>query len=511
MTSPFVFSITKCPIDSVTKLPPGGMIADTTIPSPPGSMPACVSQPISPLPQEPPCPDITPTTASVYVGTNAVGGTITVPSFSLSVTKGSCCSFTIGALLELPAIACPTMTSSAATPKVTGYSATPTYNMTVTKNPSACAFDFDMNLTVPCPSVTASNFTAPGKTPTFSDTPKYLLTATKAGTGCAYDLDLSITVPCPTLNGMAMPKVLGFSDTPSYTLSATKSSGCVYDFDLNITAPCPSLTGMGSPVTTTFSDTPTYQLTATKSAGCVYSFGMNLTVPCPSITALVGPPGNSVTYVQPTGNRASGKIKTTVAKTAGCTYTVDTNLTLNMPGIMLVATPATYPGGYTCGTPILGNTVEYSGGTFTNTGGAFLIDSNAKPLARNRTYIGRDAGDYTDGVTTAPLYVVDEPDLYVKTPNTLPGGYDGSTALEGTIIFRRSDDTWIDICNVFIRELNLQPLTANTKYTANWAGSFTQSSVTKMLCLCELGGAGSSSGGYVTSVQCVGNVLRVTY
>lgn len=87
------------------------------------------------------------------------------------------------------------------------------------------------------------------------------------------------------------------------------------------------------------------------------------------------------------------------------------------------------------------------------------------------------------------------PVMLVKTPASLPGGYSGSTALDGTVV------EWVTgtaafttiASSVWIKSLNGEALAAGTVYNARFNGTYAQSGTTKSLFMVEASGSGLSS------------------
>lgn len=87
------------------------------------------------------------------------------------------------------------------------------------------------------------------------------------------------------------------------------------------------------------------------------------------------------------------------------------------------------------------------------------------------------------------------PVMLVKTPSSLPGGYTGSTALDGTVV------EWVTgtaafttiASSVWIKSLNGESLAAGTVYNARFNGTYAQSGTTKSLFLVEASSSGLSS------------------
>ena len=87
------------------------------------------------------------------------------------------------------------------------------------------------------------------------------------------------------------------------------------------------------------------------------------------------------------------------------------------------------------------------------------------------------------------------PVMLVKTPSSLPGGYTGSTALDGTVVeWVTGTSAFTTIASsVWIKSLNGEALAAGTVYNARFNGTFAQSGTTKSLFMVEAAGSGLSS------------------
>lgn len=107
-----IFDLAKCNVDAVTKIPPEGLLTDTTVPTAPDPITDCQLAPIVSLPKESPCPDLTVNNAAIFQGVRADASVITEPTVIFTVTRGTCCEFDFDLLIEIPD-SCPDITSSA--------------------------------------------------------------------------------------------------------------------------------------------------------------------------------------------------------------------------------------------------------------------------------------------------------------------------------------------------------------------------------------------------------------
>jgi hypothetical protein len=84
---------------------------------------------------------------------------------------------------------------------------------------------------------------------------------------------------------------------------------------------------------------------------------------------------------------------------------------------------------------------------------------------------------------------------WVKTPSTLPGGYDGTEPLDGVKVVRLPDGTIHEHPqSVFILDPNGTALAADTIYPAQFAGTYDDGSTIQGLYLVQAGGSGTGSG-----------------
>lgn len=113
--------------------------------------------------------------------------------------------------------------------------------------------------------------------------------------------------------------------------------------------------------------------------------------------------------------------------------------------------------------------------------------------------------------------------MLAKTPSSLPGGYNGSTALEGTLVELPQGSTsyHTTITAIWIQALNDEALSASTVYHARFAGTLAQSGTTLPYflvdandgsatnsgenCLCTWTGSVTGSGAEVTAHTSTGD------
>lgn len=88
---------------------------------------------------------------------------------------------------------------------------------------------------------------------------------------------------------------------------------------------------------------------------------------------------------------------------------------------------------------------------------------------------------------------------WVRTPASLPGGYDGTTALEGVGLLRLADGTDHDLNTVWVKDPNDAPLAADTVYRGTFNGTLSQAGSNYPLFLVQAGSvaaAGLTMGWY---------------
>jgi|GEM_PF-5497117 len=94
------------------------------------------------------------------------------------------------------------------------------------------------------------------------------------------------------------------------------------------------------------------------------------------------------------------------------------------------------------------------------------------------------SANLASGLENAPLTGADT--NYVKTPSTLPGSYDGTEALSGKVVYRLADGTIHDTgIDVWIKDLNDTPLSADKIYKGTLNGTLDQDSTTQALYLVQ--------------------------
>ncbi len=280
-----VFDVNRCPIATVTPIPGGNLLADDTVPDPPGPIPDCADDPIAPLTPAPPCPTISTGTAAI-----AYGRQIPAASIVVAITPGDCCDFS-----------------------------------------------FDIGMRVPCPAVSiagGTSVTHPIRVVT-DDTVGYVTLMAVPGKNCAFDLDIDLTIPfrdapCPIITSSAAagnPVVFhqdGAAGLGIVTLAVTEGGGCDFNFDINLDLPCPTFTAPASGGTVSFAPAgdpgkfevlvlpittaaPVLMLggaSASDSTGadagednCGFSLSFGLQIPCPPIRTGAG--AGVVRFVDP--------------------------------------------------------------------------------------------------------------------------------------------------------------------------------------------------------------------
>jgi hypothetical protein len=365
-----IFDPDKCDVDRVTRIPTGGLLTDPTVPAPPDPITECQLVPIVELPQEFPCPDVTVTESSVFLGYRADESKITEPALLFTVTKGTCCEFDFQIVLEIPDIVCPEITSLA----TDGHAITLTSGtegalpdgkiyLTVVKDLDTCAFEFDVDFdfTFSCPALTSN--AELGKDISVSQgldgaLPEGKISLTVSNTvDCSFefDVDFDFTFSCPALtsnsaDGTAAVVTQGTAgDLPEATISLTinNTEDCAFEFDVNfdLTFSCPSLTSLtesGTAVTVTQGipgalPEATLYLTVTNTENCSFEFAIEgeLTFSCPAITS-AAKDGIPV-VISRTGTEPSGTITLTVTTAEDCSFDFNVNLDLALPCPIMTA------------------------------------------------------------------------------------------------------------------------------------------------------------------------------
>jgi hypothetical protein len=382
-----IFDPTKCDIDAVTRISPGGLLTDATVPPPPDAITECQLVPIVELPREFPCPDLLVTESSIFIGYRADDSKITEPALLFTVTKGTCCEFDFQITIEIPDVVCPDMTSLA----TDGHAITVTGGtpgalpdgkiyLTVVKDDSSCAFDFDVDFdfTFSCPALTSN--AELGTAITFLQGPdgsqpegKIYLTVTNTE-DCAFELDVNIdfTFSCPSLTsdaelGKDISVYQGINGAPpegKIYLTVNNTTDCAFDFDVDFdfTFSCPALTsnsaeGTAAVITQgTAGDLPeaTITLTINNTENCAFEFDVDfdLTFSCPALESKAEE-GNSIVVTQGVlGALPEGYIYLNLINTENCSFefNVDFDLTFSCPALASLSESGT-PVTVTQGTP----------------------------------------------------------------------------------------------------------------------------------------------------------------
>lgn len=382
-----IFDPDKCDIDAVTRISPGGLLIDATVPPPPDAITECQLVPIVELPKEFPCPDLIVTESSIFIGYRADDSKITEPALLFTVTKGTCCEFDFEITIEIPDVVCPDMTSLALDGNaITVTSGTPgalpdgKIYLTVVKDDSSCAFDFDVDFdfTFSCPALTSN--AELGTAITFlqgadgaQPEGKIYLTVTNTE-DCAFEFDVNIdfTFSCPSLTsdaelGRNISVYQGTNGAPpegKIYLTVNNTTDCAFDFDVDfdLTFSCPALTsnsaeGTAAVITQgTAGDLPeaTITLTINNTENCAFEFDVDfdLTFSCPALESKAEE-GNSIVVTQGVlGALPEGYIYLNLINTENCSFefNVDFDLTFSCPALASLSESGT-PVTVTQGTP----------------------------------------------------------------------------------------------------------------------------------------------------------------
>lgn len=382
-----IFDPDKCDIDAVTRISPGGLLIDATVPPPPEAITECQLVPIVELPKEFPCPDLLVTESSIFIGYRADDSKITEPALLFTVTKGTCCEFDFEIIIEIPDVVCPDMTSLAldgnaitVTGGIPGALPDGKIYLTVVKDDSSCAFDFDVDFdfTFSCPALTSN--AELGTAITFlqgadgaQPEGKIYLTVTNTE-DCAFEFDVNIdfTFSCPSLTsdaelGRNISVYQGTNGAPpegKIYLTVNNTTDCAFDFDVNfdLTFSCPALTsnsaeGTAAVITQgTAGDLPeaTITLTINNTENCAFEFDVDfdLTFSCPALESKAEE-GNSIVVTQGVlGALPEGYIYLNLINTENCSFefNVDFDLTFSCPALASLSESGT-PVTVTQGTP----------------------------------------------------------------------------------------------------------------------------------------------------------------
>jgi hypothetical protein len=365
-----IFDPDKCDIDAVTRISPGGLLTNATVPLPPDAITECQLVPIVELPREFPCPDLLVTESSIFIGYREDDSKITEPALLFTVTKGTCCEFDFKITVEIPDVVCPDMTSLATDGQaITVTGGTPgalpdgKIYLTVVKDDLSCAFDFDVDFdfTFSCPALTSN--AENGAAITFLQGPdgsqpegKIYLTVTNTE-DCAFEFDVNIdfTFSCPSLTsdaelGRDISVYQGINGAPpegKIYLTVNNTTDCAFDFDVDfdLTFSCPALTsnsakGTAAVITQgTAGDLPeaTITLTINNTENCAFEFDVNfdLTFSCPALESKAEE-GNSIVVTQGVlGALPEGYIYLNLINTENCNFefNVDFDLTFSCPAL----------------------------------------------------------------------------------------------------------------------------------------------------------------------------------
>jgi hypothetical protein len=117
--------------------------------------------------------------------------------------------------------------------------------------------------------------------------------------------------------------------------------------------------------------------------------------------------------------------------------------------------------------------------------------NDAKRIAGAVQWAEGQRGLIAGGIDSQPLRPGES---WVRTPASLPDGYDGTDALEGVGILRLADGTDHDLNAVWIKDTNGSALEASKVYRGTFNGTLSQADTNLPLFLVQAGGGGGSSG-----------------
>jgi len=263
MTDP-VFEHDDCDVEPVDPIPDDNMLVDPTVPEPPDSIPDCFNTTPSPLPPPIPglpdpgefCPTIEVRTATV------IYDNIPEPDLSFSFERSTGCAFFVDFDLRLPnaVLDCPSITidggGSGGSITVDENASDAAILFTVTKHPTLCTFDFNLDIVIPnfCPVITTTGSSIAVNPLASVPTLSFDVIRLSSGADCDINLDLDIELPdfCPTLSvGSATISINSVISTPTIDFSIDKNpSACDFVFDLDIELPdfCPQFNSGDSTV-----------------------------------------------------------------------------------------------------------------------------------------------------------------------------------------------------------------------------------------------------------------------
>lgn len=333
-----VFGGSDCNLPPVTPVPSAHMLVNPLVPEPPDDIPDCDDQPLDPLPEDPPCPPLVVSNATITIIPPELPPTVT-----FTITRGPNCDYDFDLNIELPDTGCPTITPITPTPttKSVTFNPTPQVSFAFTKDPVNCDFDFDLDISVPCPPLTP--ITTRSTAISFSDTPTVAYGFT-LGSDCDYDLDIDISAPCPPITPTTTTNIDVTYGAGTLSYYFNKTAGCNYALNMSLNVPCPAI----SPTTTRSTTVPFIDSSVGSTdyyfaytTGCNYDLRINVTAPCPTIGPLYSLADEIDVPLDET-DTPYGKLKFGFDYSVGCEYELRIDLKTGcMPVLPLVPTDFT--------------------------------------------------------------------------------------------------------------------------------------------------------------------------
>lgn len=204
------FATTRCDIEPVERIPLIDVIDTVYVPEPPDAIPDCSSAPITPLPAEPPCAELTVGEAEVYVGLDGEGNSISEASLRFELIRGACCAWTAELELKLPSVGCPIIATDVDGKKpftILDNSISEESGITLSVNALPnCQFEIavDVELVDPCPKIAGMPLSGSTALPYRSGGPalvgeQRINVSRNPAVPCGFLLALDATAPRPRI------------------------------------------------------------------------------------------------------------------------------------------------------------------------------------------------------------------------------------------------------------------------------------------------------------------------
>lgn len=386
-----VFDRSSCEIAPVVPVPVcRGMIVDPGVPAAPEPIVDCSPEPLT-LPPEPPCPTVKVTKAEFDYGGTAAENP---PALAFTVTKTNCCEFDFEVELSVP---CPTVKPEAASPTTaapafTSGASSLEYKFTKTGD---CEFELEIDLSVHCPQMGPAEFQyAYGYT--VDGVQAYVAWKLTPTGNCDYDLEMELLLPCPKVGPEEeQTEAVSFqpdnSNTGQLRYKFTKTDDCEYELEIHLYSPCPLLGPSEYAYAYLYRADGVEGYVAWRfvvTENCEYNLELDVLVPCP----VLKPDEYEYAYLDwdndQEGSISWRFIKLMVSGLEDCTYELEVVLDIPLPEYTVDATVTIH---------YLSNCDDAAHGTATATqeaGGVFVweIDLYLKPtctvgITRTRTVV----------------------------------------------------------------------------------------------------------------------------